>query len=237
MRLHRRASILAVTGMLLIVDPLAAARAGAGQVRVPKARVMVGAPGPLSAAAAASAAPVRRPHRARRLRATPVTPRASVPARARATAAPARVRTPCEAVLAAVAWPRGWRPACAGARPGLLGLTYPDGTTTLYVRPDESLATMHVVALHEAGHAWDLAKLDNSRIDQWCASRGCDGVHFFSGGPGGPDWGQPGGAEDWAAVWDACHGGEYHRSYLGLAPPTPADCALQNTLVGFGRPQ
>jgi hypothetical protein len=96
---------------------------------------------------------------------------------------------------------------------------------------------MHVVALHEAGHAWDLAKLDNSRIDQWCASRGCDGMHFFSGGPGGPDWGQPGGAEDWAAVWDACHGGEYHRSYLGLAPPTAADCALQNTLVGFDRPQ
>ena len=44
---------------------------------------------------------------------------------------------------------------------------------------------------------------------------------------------EPGGAEDWAASWDACHGGEYHRSYLGLPPPSAALCALQNALVGY----
>jgi hypothetical protein len=123
---------------------------------------------------------------------------------------------------------------CAGARPGILGLTDTAGkTTTLYVRPEESPSRLRVVALHEAGHAWDLARLDNAKIAQWCAARGCDAAHFFSGGARGSGWAEPGGAEDWAASWDSCHGGEYHRSYLGLAPPTAAQCALQNTLTGY----
>ena len=142
----------------------------------------------------------------------------------------------CEAVVATVVWPRRWTVECAGPRPGLLGLTSPNRSTTLYVRADESLSTMDVVALHEAGHAWDLARLTPPRIALWCAHRGCDAARFFAGGAGGPGWGQPGGAEDWAAVWDACHGGEYHRSYLGLGPPSPADCAVQDALVGFTLP-
>jgi hypothetical protein len=31
----------------------------------------------------------------------------------------------------------------------------------------------------------------------------------------------------------ALHGGEYDRSYLGLAAPTPTQCGLQSTLVGY----
>jgi hypothetical protein len=217
MRSRRRVSILAVTGLLLIVDPLAAARAGAGGLSEDHRY-------PLHLAAERPRAPRKIAHRkvARRI----------APARA-AAPRPARPPTMCEAVVAAVAWPRGWRKVCTGSRPGLLGLTNPNGFTTLYVRPDESLATMHVVALHEAGHAWDFARLDPARIARWCAQRGCNAAHFFSGGSGGVDWAQPGGAEDWAAVWDACHGGEYHRSYLGLAAPTAADCARQNALVGY----
>jgi hypothetical protein len=122
---------------------------------------------------------------------------------------------------------------CAGARPGILGLTDPAGSTTLFVRPGQSLSFLKVVALHEAGHAWNLARLDGGKIARWCAARGCDAVHFFSGGASGPGWREPGGAEDWAASWDACHGGEYHRSYLGLGPPTAAQCTLQNTLTSL----
>ena len=89
---------------------------------------------------------------------------------------------------------------------------------------------LRIVALHESGHAWDLARLDPTEISQWCRVRGCDASRFFSGGVSAD---QPGGAEDWAASWDACHGGTYDRSYLGLAGPTAAVCALQDTLVAY----
>jgi hypothetical protein len=92
------------------------------------------------------------------------------------------------------------------------------------------MTRLHVVALHEAGHAWDYARLDVRRIARWCAARGCDPVHFFSDPAAGL---QPRGAEDWEASWDACHGGAYHRSYLGLAAPSAAQCALQDVLVEF----
>ena len=141
--------------------------------------------------------------------------------------------TGCAAVVASVVWPATWHPSCAGPRTGILGLTSPDGTTTLYVRSDETDAYLRIVALHEAGHAWDFARLNSTKIAQWCAARGCDAARFFSGGASGAGWHEPGGAEDWAAAWDACHGGEYHRAYLGLSPPTNALCQLQNALVGY----
>jgi hypothetical protein len=103
----------------------------------------------------------------------------------------------------------------------------------LYVRAGETMSRLRVVALHEAGHAWDFARLDPTRIARWCAVRGCDADRFFSGAVSSSGYAEPGGAEDWASSWDACHGGEYHRSYLGLGPPRPSDCALQNTLVGY----
>ncbi len=145
----------------------------------------------------------------------------------------ASIPTGCAAVVASVVWPSGWQTICAGARSGLLGLTSPKGNTTLYVRAGETDAFLRSVALHEAGHAWDFARLDATKIAQWCAARGCDAAHFFSGGKQGPGWSEPGGAEDWAASWDACHGGDYHRAYLGLSPPSPEQCRLQNTLVGY----
>jgi hypothetical protein len=139
----------------------------------------------------------------------------------------------CADVVASVAWPPQWRVRCDGPRDGLLGVTAPAGVTDLFVRPDETMSRLRVVALHEAGHAWDLARLDAPRIAQWCAARGCDADRFFSGAVNSQGWAEPSGAEDWAASWDACHGGEYHRSYLGLAAPLPAQCALQNTLVNY----
>jgi len=141
--------------------------------------------------------------------------------------------TTCAGVIAGIVWPSGWQPNCSGPRPGLLGLTSPNGTTTVYVRPGETGAFMRIVALHEAGHAWNFARLDTNKIAQWCGARGCDATRFFSGGAQGSGWSEPGGAEDWAASWDACHGGAYHRSYLGLTPPNAAQCALQDTLVGY----
>jgi hypothetical protein len=111
-----------------------------------------------------------------------------------------------------------------------LGATEPAGVTTLFVRADETMTWLRVVALHEAGHAWDLDRLDGARIATWCTARGCDAAHFFSGGPSALE---PGGAEDWAASWGACHGGEYHRSYIGLAAPDGSQCTLQDRLVGY----
>ncbi|MDQ1521328.1 MAG: hypothetical protein QOI55_2401, partial [Actinomycetota bacterium] len=70
-------------------------------------------------------------------------------------------------------------------------MTDPAGSTTLYVRPGQSLSFLRVVALHEAGHAWNLATLDNDKIARWCAARGCDAGHFFSGGASGPGWHEP----------------------------------------------
>ena len=122
---------------------------------------------------------------------------------------------------------------CDGPRPGLLGATQPSGVSDLFVRTDESMSRLRVVALHEAGHAWDFARLDAGRIAQWCAARGCDADHFFSGATSSAGWSEPSGAEDWASVWDACHGGEYHRSYLGVAAPAPSECALQDRLVDY----
>ena len=122
---------------------------------------------------------------------------------------------------------------CDGPRAGLLGATAPTGSSDLFVRTGETMSRLRVVALHEAGHAWDFARLDPTGIAHWCAARGCDADQFFSGPVSSSGLTEPNGAEDWAAVWDACHGGEYHRSYLGLDPPRPADCDLQNTLVGY----
>jgi hypothetical protein len=88
-----------------------------------------------------------------------------------------------------------------------------------------------MVAAHEAGHAWDFARLSPSDIATWCAARGCDAARFFEGSVSGPGWVEAGGAEDWAEVWRICHGGTDMRSYIGLGPPTPALCALQLQLV------
>jgi hypothetical protein len=143
--------------------------------------------------------------------------------------------TTCAEVVASVSWPPGWRARCDGSREGLLGVTAPSGVTDLFVRADETMSRLRVVALHEAGHAWDFARLDPPRIVQWCAARGCDANRFFSGTVNSQGWAEPSGAEDWAASWDACHGGEYHRSYMGLAAPLPSQCALQNTLVNYPR--
>jgi hypothetical protein len=151
------------------------------------------------------------------------------------TASPIRAvadPTGCTGIIGGIVWPPAWRVRCAGHRPGLLGSTNA-GVTTLFVRTGETPSRLRVVALHEAGHAWDLARLNQTSIERWCAERRCDAPHFFSGGASGPGWYAPGGAEDWAASWDACHGGEYHRSYIGLAAPTPSQCAMQNTLVHY----
>jgi len=116
---------------------------------------------------------------------------------------------------------------------GLLGATEPTGVTDLFVRAGETMNRLRVVALHEAGHAWDFARLDPTRIVKWCAVRGCDAGNFFAGAISSAGWAEPNGAEDWASVWNACHGGEYDRSYLGLPAPLPVDCALQNRLVEY----
>jgi hypothetical protein len=139
-------------------------------------------------------------------------------------------RTGCTAVVDDVVWPPGWRVRCSGPRLGLLGTTDRTRGTRLFVRRGEGMARLRVVALHEAGHAWDIARLDARGIAKWCAARGCAPRHFFSDPTAEM---QPRGAEDWAASWDACHGGKYHRSYLGLAAPSRALCALQDVLVGF----
>lgn len=163
----------------------------------------------------------------------PAAPQATPKPQAALTVQAVAPPTTCAEVVSSVVWPAGWQTICAGPRSGILGLTSPNKTTTLYVRSGESGSFMRIVALHEAGHAWDFARLDSNKIAQWCAARGCDAAHFFSGGAQGAGWSEPGGAEDWAASWDACHGGEYHRSYLGYTSPTATQCALQNTLVGY----
>ena len=224
---------------LLGLDAFVAAQAGAAVESMPRSPAVVTARAPRPAKSTRPKAKTlpRRPLKvAATVRVTkpparPVAPKvaASKPAAAFAVTAP----TDCAAVVASVVWPPAWRAICAGGRPGLLGLTSPTGTTTLYVRPGESGAFLRVVALHEAGHAWNFAHLDPTKIAAWCKARGCDATHFFAGGAQGAGWSEPGGAEDWASSWDACHGGEYHRSYLGLAPPSAAQCTLQNTLVGY----
>ncbi len=126
---------------------------------------------------------------------------------------------------------------CEGSRVGLLGLTHASPAwSAIYVRPYESTGLLHIVLLHEAGNAWDFARLSpRGGIDDWCAARGCNAAHFYVGGQviGGAN--EAPGAEDFAASWNACHGGTYDRSYLGLPAPSAAQCALQNQLTGFPR--
>lgn len=247
-----------MVGMVAVLagtDGFVAARAGAALVPTVHASATTEPDASATRPNAATTATVRR-----RRPATPVRRRPKVVAKVRAATTRVKVAKPkpakpkpaapkppvttpvtaapppptdCPAILLAVVWPWGWHANCAGGRAGLLGLTAPSGTTTLYVRPGESVALLRSVALHEAGHAWNFSHLNPDKIAQWCSSRGCDAAHFFSGGARGAGWSEPGGAEDWAASWDVCHGGEYHRSYLGLAPPNPAQCALQNALVGY----
>ncbi len=93
-------------------------------------------------------------------------------------------------------------------------------------------ATYFEIALHEAGNAWDFARLGAAGRAAWCSARGCDAATFFEGGVTGPGWVEAGGAEDWAESWQACRGAPYDRSYIGLGPPTATLCALQRTLVG-----
>jgi hypothetical protein len=148
---------------------------------------------------------------------------------------PAGPPATCAGVVASIAWPPHWRVQCDGPHEGLLGATQPGGVTDLFVRADETMARLRVVALHEAGHAWDFARLGPARIARWCSVRGCDADNFFAGRVSSEGWSEASGAEDWAAAWDSCHGGEYHRSYMGLAAPLPSECALQNILVDYPR--
>jgi len=202
-----------------------APRAGAANCRVRKScpRPAPGLPAPTITTSRRNSLPptTRASDRAIPITAPPVTVPA-IPA--------VETRTGCTAVVGGVVWPPRWRVRCDGARLGLLGTTDRTRGTTLFVRTGEGVARLRVVALHEAGHAWDIARLDARRIARWCAARGCAPRRFFSDPTAKM---QPRGAEDWAASWDACHGGEYHRSYLGLAAPSPAQCALQDVLVGF----
>jgi hypothetical protein len=116
----------------------------------------------------------------------------------------------------------------------VLGITSPSGKSVLYVRTDESLPTLRDVALHEAGHAWAFARLNNAGVRRWCDARGCDPPAFRSARLNRSDgWSDPAAAEDWAASWDVCHGGAYLRSYIGLGIPEPTLCALQNRLVRY----
>jgi hypothetical protein len=249
---------LGVAAGLLVLVGVAPRGAAHAVSNAPRARVSA-VPGPPSTAAATTASPpairetrtviTRTTATTRRapVAAPPTsttTPRTTTTARTTTTPPPAATARPlavavlapptsCPTVIASVVWPRTWRAICAGPRAGILGLTGPDGVTTLYVRADESLTFMRVVALHEAGHAWDFTHLTPPKIAQWCAARGCSSGGFFAGGAAGAGWHEPGGAEDWAASWDACHGGTFHRSYLGLPAPDAAQCALQNTLVGY----
>jgi hypothetical protein len=101
--------------------------------------------------------------------------------------------TNCAVVIAGIVWPPSWRVVCAGARSGLLGSTDSAGVPTLFVWSNETAASLRIVALHESGHAWDLAKLDRAEIVAWCAARGCDAPRFFTGGASVHE---PGGAED-----------------------------------------
>src|SRR5262249_56527974 len=111
----------------------------------------------------------------------------------------------CEQAVAAVSWPPGWPVSCEGYRSGLLGLTNRDGSH-IYMRSGESESFYVIVAGHEAGHAWDFARLSPADIATWCAARGCDAAHFFDGSVRGPGWVEAGGAEDWAESWRICHG-------------------------------
>jgi hypothetical protein len=161
------------------------------------------------------------------------TPTTAPPVLAHIEVPPDSYATPsqlCAQAVAAVSWPPGWPVSCEGARSGLLGLTNRAGTH-LYMRSDLSESFYLIVAGHEAGHAWDFARLSPSDIATWCAARGCDAAHFFDGTVSGPGWVQAGGAEDWAESWRICHGGIDMRNYIGLGPPTPALCALQLQLV------
>ena len=247
---RRQLAVVSAVIVLAGVDGFVASRAGAALEPTTPLSAVVPPTSPrhetsTTRASVPSTVPRRRaPARTRRAvtpaapvrRATPPTqpPRPQLVVAAAPPVAPVvSPPTGCAAVVASIVWPPGWNAICAGPRSGLLGLTAPSGTTTLYVRAGESSAFLHVVALHESGHAWDFARLYPTKIAPWCAARGCDAAHFFSGGAQGAGWSEPGGAEDWAASWDACHGGEYHRSYLGLPPPSAALCALQNALVGY----
>jgi len=132
--------------------------------------------------------------------------------------------------VAEVWWPPGWPVSCEGSRPGLLGLTNREGTH-LYIRSGVSVSYYAMVATHEAGNAWDFARLSAPDIATWCAARGCNASTFYAGPVGGPGWVDAGAAEDWAESWRICRGGTDMRNYIGLGPPSPQLCALQLQLV------
>ncbi|HWS46332.1 MAG TPA: hypothetical protein VN636_10755 [Acidimicrobiia bacterium] len=242
MRSGRSVLVVSLVSALIVADVVVASHAGAALADTAAARK------PETALLIRPARPHQAPLPGRsgttRTHLRPAASRVVQTARVRATRI-ARAVTPisppvapatlpgCPGAIAVVVWPPGWQTRCAGPRPGILGVTAPQGTTTLYVRDGESFALLRIVALHEAGHAWDFARLTPPKIADWCAVRGCDPNRFFAGGASGSGWREPHGAEDWAASWDACHGGNYHRSYLGLPPPTSAECTLQNALVGY----
>jgi hypothetical protein len=137
----------------------------------------------------------------------------------------------CTNAVGSIAWPPGWRASCEGSRAGLLGLTSPAGTSQIFMRSEIPASRYLLIALHEAGNAWDLARLNASDRVTWCAARGCDAAAFFAGPVHAGGWIEARGAEDWAESWQACHGAAYDRSYIGLEPPTATLCRLQLALV------
>ncbi|NNK91210.1 MAG: hypothetical protein HKO87_02155 [Acidimicrobiia bacterium] len=125
-----------------------------------------------------------------------------------------------------------WEIAFEGAREGLRALTYPrDRRIEVFVRPDDSAASIHRVLAHELGHLVDVEINTNADRDRWRRQRRIGDAVSWWPSESEPDFAT--GAGDFAeafAVWET--GVTSHSTVAGQ--PSAADLALLHELVTDG---
>lgn len=121
-----------------------------------------------------------------------------------------------------------WEVVFRGPRSGIRALTYPeDRRVEIFIRPSDTVSSLHRVFAHELGHVIDVELNSSSDRDRWLAQRGIPDSAPWWPSAESPDFAT--GAGDFAeafAVWET---GVTTRSTIGTQP-TADDLALLREL-------
>ena len=122
-----------------------------------------------------------------------------------------------------------WDVVFLGERAGIRGLTYPaEQRIEIFVRSDDTVASLHRVFAHELGHVIDVELNSNLDRDRWIAQRQISSNTPWWPSAEAPDFAT--GAGDFAEAFAVLETGISTRSTVS-GQPTSADLDLLRELM------
>ena len=116
-----------------------------------------------------------------------------------------------------------------GERAGIRGLTYPgEKRVEIFIRADDTAASIHRVLAHEVGHVIDVELNSNDDRRRWAEQRGLSDDAPWWPSAESPDFAT--GAGDFAEAFAVLEAGIQSRSTVG-SQPTSADLSLMRELM------